>query len=495
MGRQSIRHVPLSIMWLGWCVALGGSDAPPGRTVLGLDECVAMALRDHPRVAMAKAGTETAHAARAEARAAYLPRVDAEAQWQRLDEVPSVDIPLPDSITDALVDAEAMRRYARNMDAFLAGFPLAPPPQSYAALRRRVAKQVRSGLPTVLNVPLMGREVFTTTVALRQPVFTGGKIHHRNRQASLAVELARERERWTEHDLKFAVTCPYYGLALAKDLREVADESRRRLKVIADITGKLHRVSSRATEMDHLKARMYLARSEAAVATASKFLALARARLAEAIGLLPEADLEIRDEHLPERALREPLYDQCLDEALAARPELRQARAGTAIGRSAVSLARAAYLPDLFLFVEFHHLSDNESFANPNDEDQWVGGIGGSVPLFTGFARAAKVRKARAELRQAEAAERDAHQRIALDVRAALLELAENRELLRAARAARVDAVARNELAQSGYRHGLVEVEDMIEAQFDELEAHSAYLQALYHYDVADAHLDRVLCR
>lgn len=476
-----------------WCAGGAAAAEPADGVTLDLAQCIAMALGKHPRMARATARVDAARAAKAQARSAYLPRIDAEAKWQRLDEVPSVDAPIPQGMREAIIDSAALTAYAQTFGEIDSAYPGGglPPTAPYQAIRQAVAAQA----PTAIPIPLSGREVLTTSVTLRQPVFTGGKILHRNRQADAALGIAREQGTLSRHVVTFRVSAAYYGVVLGKELVEVANASRDRLRVIATITGNLYKVSRRVTEMGHLKAKIHLHKAQAAVAQAAKCRELALAQLREAIGLSAGTRLAVRDERLVARSQRNPTFEECLQDVLAIRPEVLQAHLGVRVRRSGVALARASYYPDVCLFVQFSHINDNEDFANPNDENQWVGGLAVSLPLFAGFSRPAKVREAKSRLREAEVTERDVRQTIALEVRAALLELTEKRERLKAAHEARDAAVARNKLARKGYRANTVSVEDMVEAQFDELEARAACLKAVYDHNVADACLDKVLCR
>jgi len=476
-----------------YCMSAAAAEPADTKVVLDLEQCIAEAYGNHPRMVQAKASSRAAKARKSQARAGYLPRIDAEARWQRLDEEPSIDVGLPNSLREAMIDAAAMNLYARTVGDLGSAFPGGGLPAN--ALYTSIRDAVEAQAPGAVRVPLSGREVRTAAVTLRQPLFTGGKIHHRNRQAALGVELAREGEDLTRHTLKLEVTRAYYGVALGKDLIDVAESSRKRLQVIVDITGDLYKVSHRATEMDFLKARINLSKTEAVVALANKYHQLALVQLKEAMGMELGTPLDIHAEHLVARPQRRLVAGQCVTEALGSRAELRQAQLAARVEQSGVSLARAEYAPDISLFVRFHHISDNEGYRNPNDENQWVGGICGTLPIFSGFSRPAKVREARSRLRRAEARAHEVRQLIALEVRAALLEVDEKRESREAARRAMDDAIARNELAKSGYRHDMVDVEDMIDAQFEELEARAAYLQAVYHYNVADAYVVKVLCR
>ena len=135
-------HILIPCLLSGWCLAASGPGVGREKLVLGLEPCVAMAIKNHPRIVQANASVDMARAQRAEAKAAYWPRIDADAKWQRLDEVRSVDVPLPDAMREAMVDAAVLRKYTKNMDDYLAGFPFAPRPPTYSSLHRSMAARL-----------------------------------------------------------------------------------------------------------------------------------------------------------------------------------------------------------------------------------------------------------------------------------------------------------------------------------------------------------------
>lgn len=170
-----------------------------------------------------------------------------------------------------------------------------------------------------------------------------------------------------------------------------------------------------------------------------------------------------------------PAEDEAVLRAQAQRADLGAATAATETARRGVWAVRTERLPTIGFFGD-NGISSN-SFANLLGT--YTYGVQVSVPVFDGFRISAHGRQASAQLKEAEARQRDASLQVSIDVRGALIELAASREQVDAARERL--SLGEQELTQANerFRAGVSGNADVITAQLNLTQARSQYVDAL----------------
>lgn len=179
---------------------------------------------------------------------------------------------------------------AEAVDALLARAVAQRPELAQAraeALRANArVREVRSqGLPTVGLTSSVGETFrsggsitpYSAAVALRVPIFTGGRIANDVRAAQLEAELARENVRSLQQQVDLEVWTSYFALQTAEQRLVTARELLSSAQQSVDVAGGRYR-SGVGTILDLLTAQAALenARAEEVQARTDWFLAVAR---------------------------------------------------------------------------------------------------------------------------------------------------------------------------------------------------------------------------
>jgi outer membrane protein TolC len=333
-----------------------------GQSDLSLQQAVRVAMDSNPEIEASIAGEKAAEARIREARSGYLPQVSYTEQWQRSNN--------PVFVFGSLL---TQRQFTQNNFAL-------------DSLNR----------PGFLNN-------FQSQVVLEQNIFDSGRTKNQLKSSRLAGEIAQEGTRRTRMQTILRVVQAYYGAQLAEEALRAARESLKSAE--ADLQRAQNvREAGMSTDADVLSIKVYLATVKEQAIQREYDLEIARAALNDVLGVSQEARYTLTtklirvDEDLPSlQALQ--------DQAIEARPELKQAEKATQMAVAQQKSARAGYLPQFFFRSAFE--ADRQEFANKGGAN-WYVGAGMRWNLFDGMGNYARVEEAKSRVLQSEANRRRA---------------------------------------------------------------------------------------
>jgi outer membrane protein TolC len=291
---------------------------------------------------------------------------------------------------------------------------------------RQVILSLHPNVPAAMlppfSVTAQDETFWKADVRASWPIYTGGKITAAQEAARAELRSAEAGERAAGETLASELARRYFALRLASRARTL------RAEVVATI-GQHARHARRLEEegmiarAERLHAEVALAEAERQLARSERDVELARIALAAVISV---DDAEVAAA-TPIAVLSELApATEFVGQAEAANPNLARLRAMrelAAVGRRA---EKARYLPDVFLFG-MHEL-------HPSDltllEPGWAVGVGASLTLFDGFARRHRVAAAREREERVGALEARAVRDIATLVEKRYRELVTARELV-----------------------------------------------------------------
>lgn len=386
-----------------------------GQTRLTLADAMARARAESPA---ARAAAAAAHAAAwrvPQARAGYLPRVDAIEAWQR-----------------------------GNHPVFVFG--------SLLAQRRFTAARFAID---ALNHP-DPVDNFRTALTVEQAIWDGGLARlgvERARLGREAAELDRER---SGQALALAAAEAYTNVLAADAALRAARAAVEAAE--ADLARARHRRDAGlATEADVLAVEVHLAEMREGAIRAQADADVARASLNAVIGAPLDAAFELDAAPPPDVPLDVVALEAA---ALQTRPEARQAAVGVSVAANARRTAQAAFLPQ----VGFRGTWEANGASFGGQVASWALGAEVRLNLFHGFADQARLAEAR-EVERREAAERERREAaIRVEVRTAVARLQAARARAEVGRAAVAQARESQRIIRDRYESGLATVTDLLRA-------------------------------
>jgi outer membrane protein len=408
-----------------------------------LEEAIEMALEKNKSVLIAKEGLSVARGLRTQARSAFLPKLGAEGAYTITEELPEMEIP---------------------EDSFMPGFP-----------------------PEPMNISMDFTYDYSINLELTQPLFTGGKIWHANRQASLNYLVAREKYRQASEAVILQVKTTFYGVLLAQEFVNLSQEALSLAKEHLRVTRSRYRAGE-IPEYEVLSAEVELANLKPNVIKAENGLKMALLGLKNILGLGLEEEISIKGRF--EKTEFTMDLDECINKGLSERADLSQLNYQKEMSEHMVRLARAGYFPDLAL-VGSYQLFTNEL------TEEWGTGysllLGLSVPLFEGFLTRGKIHEAKGVLRTASLGQVMLTEGIKLEIRQTYNGVEEARELIAASEEAVRMAKRGVKIAETSYAQGVITSLEVMGSRLALTQAKTNYIQALYDYIISIAKLENAM--
>lgn len=337
----------------------------------------------------------------------------------------------------------------------------------------------------------------STDATLIQPLFTFGKISENMKAATHGIEVDRSRKEQRANEVALKVREYYYGLLLARELKELVTEvqeslSKARVKAVKMI----EQGSEGADEIDLYKLDAFTGEVGKYLEEAIKGEKLALAALKTRLGLSSDTQLEISSERLTMDESITPDFETYLDKARSHRPEYRQIAEGLKARFALVEAAKANYYPDIFLggLFSWAYADDRDRINNPYISDQFKhlnGGValGARWKLDFGIT-GAKVAAERAQYNRLLSTKEFADANIPLQIRKYYLDLLEAENSTTATRNAFTNAKKWGMAAIANFDFGVGPAKEILEALQAYARMRASYFQSVYNYRLAQANLD-----
>ncbi|MDD2851277.1 MAG: TolC family protein [Desulfuromonadaceae bacterium] len=424
-----------------------GEDVIPPHAALSLDDCIQLALKYAPELGEADG-----------------------------------DIALA---TSKLAEAKAYRYPQLEVTALIG-----PAPTAY----REYLDPVRTDKPFSFN----SLTWFTSADAtLIQPLYTFGKISENMKAATHGIEVDRSRRQQRANEIVLKVHEYYYGLLLAREMKELVLEVEEILIRAREKAQKLlDQGSATVDEMDLYKLDAFSGMATKYLEEAKKGEQLALAALRARLNLPVYAPLETGTERLViDNAEILPL-ETYLNNAHARRPEFQQIAEGLKARSALVEAAKANYYPDIFLggLFSWAYAEDRERVHNPYLTDPFqhlVGGValGARWKLDFGIT-GAKVSAERAQYNRLLSTSDFANANVPLQVKKYYLDLIEAKNSAAATRSAYLNAKKWAVTAVANFDFGMGPAKDIFEALQAYSSMRSDFFKSVYNYRIAAASLN-----
>ena len=395
-----------------------------------LRQAATEALSGNPQIVVAASQVDAARARLSQARATWLPVVDASANSSR-----------------------------SNNPVFVFGSLLE---------QGRFAQQYFD--PNFLNnPPALRNDRLTLTV--KYAVFDQMRRYDMTKQAGLGVTYARTAAEETRQQILYDVIARFYGLTVAEQRRAVAADAVRAAEAAAKaIRDRFEQ--GLVVESDRLAAEVQLAQFRQQEIEATGAAGIARAALAMTLHR-PLMEQIAVESALPEKTFAPMDLATATEQALATRGDVASAEATRASAELQVHTARGSFLPRLDAFASWG--ASGTTFANGNP-DHTIGLIA-SINVFDA-GKYARVSEARAGLDGARAAEAMMRDRVVMETVTAWNRANAARQEVDVATTAVSQAESASRIVQDRYENGLTTITEVLRAQTALLGARLALLAA-----------------
>ncbi|MBZ0272496.1 TolC family protein [bacterium] len=413
-----------------------------------LDDAIAHALENNKRLAAAREEIEAAEARLSGAWAPIYPRVDIEAGYTHISDVPTIDI--------------------EGLDlSALSAFPGAPE------------------IPPFEEHKKMGDEDnYRAEVKARQLLFGSGQALAGMRAAKAATRAAREQVAADENEIARDVALAFYNVLLAREVLVARQEALSTSEAhLADVRTRLS--FGAATRLELLQSELDASNRRPEVREAQNALAIATTGFKSLIGYDLDAPIAI-DGDLGDLA-PVPAYPEAFATATSHRPELAALSAGIDARDHEAWARTAGMLPKVVALGSYGY--QKPWYFEEDWKTVWTVGVGVTIPVFDGFAAWSGRKEALAGMRKLEKERAAAREGIDLQVRRALLDLSEIEPRVRETAENLARAKEIHEIAAASYKLGAITNLELLDAQLAVTAAATARAKALFDYQTARVRL------
>ncbi len=337
-----------------------------------LPDALTEALRNNPTLEDARLAVAAAREDRAQARAAYLPSVDASARYGS--------------------------RELERKSASIFG-------------------------PSTTNT---GLEPYSSQIQATQSLYSGGRRAAQMDLANAGIDANREALRATEQDVLLATVTSYAEILRDENIVRIREQGVQNLE--RQLRGTQRRLDvGEVTRTDLAQAEARLAGARAALASARAALDATRGRYAETVGapagvLAPSAA----------PAATPALLEDAIARALTNHPDIRRAQQNEEGARARREIERAAMRPQLSVVGRYDQNEQAQQLGEIERSSNLYAQI--TVPLFEGGYRASRLRQSHINIQRAEQQTEAQRRFIERSVISAWSDLSAARQVVEAAR-------------------------------------------------------------
>jgi outer membrane protein len=329
----------------------------------------------------------------------------------------------------------------------------------------------------------------------QQPLYTGNRLEGAKKMAALnALAARRDMERETLQ-LGYRIKAAYWDIHRAAEMLRVVEENIRRMEAhLEDVKNLL--AEGMATTNDVLKAETQISAVRLMRVDARNGLDISRMTLNNALGLPLDLRLELATP-LPETFPKPGEPDAAVRDALQSRPELLAGDLRLKAAETAVKVAGADKLPQVFLSGNYISARPNSRIFPGEDRfhETWDVGVGVSLSLWDWKSTDLQVRQARFQAEKARDALGTAADGVRLEVRTAALRFQGALEKLAESSVGQRQADENLRVTKERFREDLVTSSEVLDAEVALLQAELQRTQARVDAAVAQAALDLAVGR
>jgi outer membrane protein len=339
-----------------------------------------------------------------------------------------------------------------------------------------------------LNSPSLF-DKFAEGVSVSQLVTDFGRTHEFSKSSQFHAQAQQENVVVTRADVLLRVNESYFAVLKAQAILQVAEETVKARRLVADQVGALAK-SSLKSGLDVSFANVDLGRAQLLLVQAQNDLQASYARLSDALGYSDTRTFQLVEEAAP--GAPPPDVAALIAEALQNRPEVVSQGLDVKSAQSYATAERDLWFPT----ISAAGVSGLAPYRQDTLSSRYAAaGFNVNVPIFNGRLFNALHSEATARARAQEQLLRGLEDRVARDVRTAWLNAVSAYQRLSLTEQLLAQAKQASDLAQSRYQLGLSSIIELSQAQLNLTEAQIEQVSAEYEYQTQTANLNFQLGR
>jgi outer membrane protein TolC len=431
------------------------SSAHSDTLTLDLKQATRMALENNHELAAASYKVDEANSGVKIARTNFLPKLNAQARYTRLDEEPYLDASGFGRLFEPLM--------APFEDLVANGYL---DPSTLSGL---------SGAGGPGKIIVGDDDNYSMNLSLEQPLFTGFALTNNLKIAKyqrVNSELSLQRSR---ENIWLRTTLAYWGLVRAKEFVKVTEESIAQLEShVEDLRNLLQ--AGIIIENDLLRAELALSNAQLQNVRAANGVRLANTALCNVLAIDQSTVIEPTEITIINETALLPLNDLSR-QAIGSRPDYIAFGNNIRILDRVKAIRKAEYLPKLALVANYDWKRPNREYE-PEFYGSWNINLVATLSVFNWGQRHHEIQKVEAQKRQLTELHEQLADYVRFEVRQAYQLVEESRQAVKIAEQAVAQAEENFRVTSTNYEAGVLTNSDLLDAQTGLTQAKIALVQA-----------------
>ena len=408
----------------------------------------------------------------------------------------SIDIALKNSIVINIAKEGIKSATAQKKEAFTGFFPKFSTSYSYTRLNDDPIMKLPNGFPPLIPTPLEmvtgTQDNYNWTIQAKQPLFAGGGIMANYQANSIGEDAAHLEETAKYQDVVQEVKIAYFNILRAQRIQDAARQSVEMLNAHRDVAENYFNVGM-IPKNDLLHAEVELANGKQTLVRAKNAMELAKSSFNTVLKRKIFAPVEVVD-ILSYHPLKQS-FEECLNIAQQARPELKISSLRAAQAGKLVRVAQSDYFPTVSLVGNYTRFGDNPSVSGSDyqNAESWYLMAVASWNFWEWGKTKFRVDASKAKENQALEASKELNDQITLEIKNAYLILEETGSQIIVWQKVIEQAEENFRISEERYKERVATSTEVLDAQTLLTKAKSEYANALGDYNVNYAKLQRAM--
>ena len=409
----------------------------------------------------------------------------------------SIDIALKNSIVINIAKEGIKSATAQKKEAFTGFFPKFSTSYSYTRLNDDPIMKLPNGFPIPpFNHPMEmitgTQDNYNWTIQAKQPLFAGGGIMANYQANSIGEDAAHLEETAKYQDVVQEVKIAYFNILRAQRIQDATRQSVEMLNAHRDVAENYFNVGM-IPKNDLLHAEVELANGKQSLVRAKNAVELAKSSFNTVLKRKIFTPVEVVD-ILAYHPLNQS-FEECLNVAQQARPELKISSLRAAQAGKLVRVAQSDYFPTLSLVGNYTRFGDNPSVSGSDfkDQESWYLMAVASWNFWEWGKTKFRVDASKAKENQALEASKELNDQITLEIKNAYLILQETESQIVVWQKVIEQAEENFRISEERYKERVATSTEVLDAQTLLTKAKSEYANALGDYNVNYAKLQRAM--
>lgn len=480
------------------CIA----SAASAQQTLSLDSCRALAIRNNKQLSISRLKQEVARNTSKATKTKYLPKIDILGGYEYtsreislLSDYQKTEISnignkatgmlgneLTPIITSLTQQGIITPEQASHLGNFISHFG-----SSMGEVLNHAGQKIVDAFETDT------RNVFMASVKLKQPIFMGGGIIAANKMAKINEELTRNSTEAARQSTLYDIDQAYWTVVSLKHKQKLSHSYLDLVRKLDDDVAKMIREGV-ATRADGLRVNVKVNEAEMTVTQVDNGLSLAKMYLCQLCGLPLDSDITLEDENKENIITEDVSGDADIQTAISNRPELKMLENAVGISEQSTKITRAAYLPQVALTAGYTATNPNiyNGFEN-KFAGVWNVGVMVRIPVWNWFEGSYKVKSGKIATSIARLELDEAKEKVELQVSQSRFKINEASRRLTMANKSVSSAEENLRSANLGFKEGVMQTTDVMEAQTAWLQAQSQRIDAEIDVKLSQINLKKAL--